>query len=61
MIEELKRLQLTEADFKLLNDGLETLPLQETTNNLMVGMIQSMMAKSKEESNKIREDFIRDT
>lgn len=45
MNNEIEKLNFSEADFKLLNEGLEFLPSKDLSGELMIGILSSIMAK----------------
>jgi hypothetical protein len=66
MLKELEQLNLTEADFKLLNEGLDCLPNKDVGGDLMIALLTSMVAKddpemkSKMESDRKSENLKRE-
>lgn len=57
MLKEIEQLNLTEADFKLLNEGLDCLPNKDMGGELMMALLTSMVAKDDPEmKSKIESD-----
>lgn len=52
---EIKDLQLTENDFKLLIDGLEALPNTDMAGEMMVDLIAGIIGEGKKEDQRARE------
>lgn len=42
---EIEKLNFSEADFKLLNEGLECLPNKDIGGELMIGLLSAMVSK----------------
>lgn len=53
----LQQLHLSEYDFKLLIDGLEALPDRGMTGQLISTIMRGMMAKNKEEEERLKREF----